>query len=79
MDENRKKALTAALSQIEKQFGKGSVMRLGDAPAIWDIEAVPTGSLGLDSPLGSAACRADGLSRSTGRSPPARPHSRSRW
>ncbi len=52
MDENRKKALTAALSQIEKQFGKGSVMRLGDAPAIWDIEAVPTGSLGLDIALG---------------------------
>jgi recombination protein RecA len=52
MDENRKKALTAALSQIEKQFGKGTVMRLGDAPAIWDIEAVPTGSLGLDIALG---------------------------
>jgi recombination protein RecA len=52
MDDNRKKALTAALSQIEKQFGKGSVMRLGDAPAIWDIDAVPTGSLGLDIALG---------------------------
>jgi recombination protein RecA len=52
MDENRKKALNAALSQIEKQFGKGSVMRLGDAPAIWDIDAVPTGSLGLDIALG---------------------------
>ena len=52
MEENRKKALDAALSQIEKQFGKGSVMRLGDAPAIWDIEAVPTGSLGLDIALG---------------------------
>ena len=52
MEENRKKALAAALSQIEKQFGKGSVMRLGDAPAIWDIEAVPTGSLGLDIALG---------------------------
>ena len=52
MDDNRKKALAAALGQIEKQFGKGSVMRLGDAPAIWDIEAVPTGSLGLDIALG---------------------------
>ena len=52
MEDNRKKALAAALSQIEKQFGKGSVMRLGDAPAIWDIEAVPTGSLGLDIALG---------------------------
>jgi recombination protein RecA len=52
MDENRKKALAAALGQIEKQFGKGSVMRLGDAPATWDVEAVPTGSLGLDIALG---------------------------
>jgi recombination protein RecA len=52
MDDNRKKALAAALGQIEKQFGKGSVMRLGDAPAIWDVEAVPSGSLGLDIALG---------------------------
>src|SRR5690606_2747351 len=52
MDDNRKKALAAALSQIEKQFGKGSVMRLGDAPATWDVEAVSTGSLGLDIALG---------------------------
>jgi recombination protein RecA len=52
MDENRKKALSAALSQIEKQFGKGSVMRLGDAIAARDIEAVSTGSLGLDIALG---------------------------
>ncbi|MGA3158409.1 MAG: recombinase RecA [Steroidobacteraceae bacterium] len=52
MDDNRNKALDAALGQIEKQFGKGSVMRLGDAPAIWDVEAVPTGSLGLDIALG---------------------------
>jgi len=52
MDDNRKKALAAALGQIEKQFGKGSVMRLGDAPASWDVEAVSTGSLGLDIALG---------------------------
>src|ERR1700719_793093 len=52
MEDNRKKALSAALGQIEKQFGKGSVMRLGDAPAIWDVEAVSTGSLGLDIALG---------------------------
>jgi len=52
MEENRKKALSAALSQIEKQFGKGSVMRLGDAPASWDVEAISTGSLGLDIALG---------------------------
>ena len=52
MEENRKKALAAALGQIEKQFGKGSVMRLGDAAATFDIEAVSTGSLGLDIALG---------------------------
>jgi recombination protein RecA len=52
MDDNRKKALSAALGQIEKQFGKGSVMRLGDAIATRDIDVVPTGSLGLDIALG---------------------------
>jgi recombination protein RecA len=52
MEENRKKALAAALGQIEKQFGKGSVMRLGDANAQYDVETVPTGSLGLDIALG---------------------------
>ena len=51
-DSNRKKALSAALSQIEKQFGKGSVMRLGEHPANADIEVVSTGSLGLDVALG---------------------------
>ena len=52
MDENRKKALAAALSQIEKQFGKGSVMRLGDAGATYEVDTIPTGSLGLDIALG---------------------------
>ena len=52
MEENRKKALVAALGQIEKQFGKGSVMRLGDAGASYDVEAISTGSLGLDIALG---------------------------
>jgi len=52
MDDNRKKALAAALGQIEKQFGKGSVMRLGDSSAAKDIEAVSTGSIGLDVALG---------------------------
>jgi recombination protein RecA len=52
MEDNRKKALAAALSQIEKQFGKGTVMRLGEAPASWDVETVSTGSLGLDIALG---------------------------
>src|SRR5829696_5017440 len=52
MEDNRKKALIAALGQIEKQFGKGSVMRLGDAGATYDVEALSTGSLGLDIALG---------------------------
>ena len=52
MEDNRKKALVAALGQIEKQFGKGSVMRLGDGGATYDVEAIATGSLGLDIALG---------------------------
>jgi recombination protein RecA len=52
MDDNRKKALAAALGQIEKQFGKGSVMRLGDSGTAANIEAVSTGSIGLDVALG---------------------------
>jgi len=52
MDDNRKKALAAALGQIEKQFGKGSVMRLGDNPMSRDIDVVSTGSIGLDVALG---------------------------
>ena len=52
MEDNRKKALVAALGQIEKQFGKGSVMRLGDASSTYDVESVSTGSLGLDIALG---------------------------
>ena len=52
MDDNRKKALAAALGQIEKQFGKGAVMRMGDASAVRDIEVVSTGSLSVDIALG---------------------------
>jgi recombination protein RecA len=52
MDENHKKALAAALGQIEKQFGKGSVMRLGDSAIVRDVPVVSTGSLGLDVALG---------------------------
>jgi len=52
MDENRQKALQAALSQIEKQFGKGSIMRLGAAEIPQDLKVVSTGSLGLDVALG---------------------------
>ncbi len=52
MDDNRSKALEAALSQIEKQYGKGSIMRLGDGGVVNDIQVVSTGSLGLDIALG---------------------------
>ncbi len=52
MDDNKAKALAAALSQIEKQFGKGSIMRLGAADVSRDIQVVSTGSLGLDLALG---------------------------
>ncbi|MEM9242990.1 MAG: recombinase RecA [Pseudomonadota bacterium] len=52
LDSDKQKALAAALGQIEKQFGKGSVMRMGDVSAIKDIEAISTGSLGLDIALG---------------------------
>lgn len=52
MEENKHKALSAALSQIERQFGKGSVMRMGDSNIARDIEAISTGSLGLDIALG---------------------------
>jgi len=52
MEDNKGKALGAALAQIERQFGKGSVMRMGDGTAFRDIEAISTGSLGLDIALG---------------------------
>ena len=52
MDENKSRALASAVSQIEKQFGKGSIMRMGDADIVKDIQVVSTGSLGLDIALG---------------------------
>jgi recombination protein RecA len=52
MNDNKQKALTAALGQIEKQFGKGSIMRMGDSSISRDLDAVSTGSLGLDLALG---------------------------
>jgi recombination protein RecA len=51
MEDNKSKALSAALAQIEKQFGKGSIMRLGDR-GVEDVQVVSTGSLGLDIALG---------------------------
>jgi len=52
MDNNKEKALSAALSQIERQFGKGSIMKLGDNNTM-DVETISTGSLGLDIALGA--------------------------
>ena len=52
INEEKKKALEAALGHIEKQYGKGSVMKLGDSSSNMVVEAVPTGSLGLDIALG---------------------------
>jgi recombination protein RecA len=52
MDDNKQKALAAALSQIERQFGKGSIMRLGEHDVAKDVQVVSTGSLGLDIALG---------------------------
>ena len=51
MDDNKSKALSAAVGQIEKQFGKGAIMRLGDNQAM-DIESISTGSLSIDIALG---------------------------
>ena len=52
MDDNKTRALSAALGQIEKQFGKGSIMKLGDNKTM-DVETISTGSLGLDVALGA--------------------------
>ncbi|HSG10154.1 MAG TPA: recombinase RecA [Gammaproteobacteria bacterium] len=52
MDDNKRKALSAALGQIEKQFGKGAVMRMGDVTAVGAADAISTGSIGLDIALG---------------------------
>lgn len=51
-DANKQKALDSALAQIERQFGKGSIMKLGGENAMRDIESTSTGSLGLDIALG---------------------------
>lgn len=51
-DQNKVKALESAIAQIEKQYGKGSVMKLGDTASRMEVEAVPTGSLSLDIALG---------------------------
>ncbi|MBM3314558.1 DNA recombination/repair protein RecA, partial [candidate division WOR-3 bacterium] len=50
--EEKGRALASALGQIEKQYGKGAIMRLGDASAVVQLDAIPTGSIGLDAVLG---------------------------
>ena len=49
---NKEKALSSTISSIEKQYGKGAIMRLGRDEVLQDIESIPTGSLGLDIALG---------------------------
>ena len=63
--EEKKKALDTAIAYIEKQFGKGAIMKLGEAKAM-DIEAIPTGSMTLDMALGIGGVREEGSSRYTG-------------
>ncbi len=52
MDANKEKAIDLAVSQIERQFGKGAIMKLGEGGVIKDIETISTGSIGLDIALG---------------------------
>ncbi len=72
IDENKQKALAAALGQIEKQFGKGSIMRLGEDRSM-DVETISTGSLSLDIGLGQVVCRWAVSSKSTDRNLPVKP------
>jgi RecA/RadA recombinase len=68
----RGKAVELAVGQIEKQFGKGSIMRLGQKGPIQMIESIPTGSISIDYALVSAGCRGGASSRSSDPSRPAR-------
>ena len=71
-DRERLKAIEMAVGQIEKQFGKGSIMRLGQKDAGYTIPAISTGSVSLDYALGIGGVPAGASSRSSGRSRPAR-------
>jgi len=73
------KALAAALAQIEKQFGKGTIMRLGEGEVIEDIQVVSTGSLGLDIALGVGGLPRGRVVEFMARNRRARPLSRCRW
>jgi recombination protein RecA len=77
MDDQKSKALSAALAQIEKQFGKGSIMKMGEAQIANDLSVVSTGSLGLDIALGVGGLPRGASSKSTGPNPRARPRSAS--
>ena len=66
-NQEKNKALAIALAQIEKQFGKGSIMRMAPGVVVEEIPAVSTGSLGLDIALGVGGLPGDGLSRFTAR------------
>ena len=74
MDENKKKALTIALSQIEKNFGKGSIMRLGDSNQLFNIETVSTGALSLNLALGGGGIQKDGSQKSMVQNPLVKQH-----
>jgi recombination protein RecA len=77
-ERERIKAVDLAVGQIEKQFGKGSIMRLGGKGAIQPIDAISTGAISIDYALGVVACRAAASSRSSGPSHRARRRSRCR-
>jgi hypothetical protein len=72
MDVNREKAIDLAVSQIEKQFGKGAIMKLGEGGIVKDVQTISTGSLGLDIALGIGGVPCGRVSRSTALSPPAK-------
>ena len=78
IDPRRQAALDTALAQVEKSFGKGSAMRLGDRPE-QDVEVIPTGSLALDMALGIGGLPKGRIVRFMVRNPPARPHWRCMW
>ena len=71
-NEEKKKALDAAIAKLEKDFGKGTVMRLGDSSAHVAVETVPTGCLSLDLALGLGEYRKDVSLRYMDRSPAVR-------
>lgn len=74
---DKSKAVEQAISQVEKQFGKGSIMRLGES-LVSEVAIIPTGSLSLDIALGVGGIPGAGSSNSSGQRPPARPCAPSR-